>query len=378
MHSRCIKRVVIEFKINTILLNNQIQTEISHLLIRWYNENRRDLPWRETNDPYKIWVSEVMLQQTRVAQGLNYYLRFIEKFPSVKLLAQSSEKEVLKMWQGLGYYSRARNMHSAAKTIVSNYNSKIPNTYREIITLKGIGEYTAAAVLSIAFNKPYAVVDGNVYRLLSRLFAIDTPIDSTAGKKQFANLAHDLLNTHNPGLHNQAIMDFGAIQCTPALPLCHSCPFRHLCSANKLNIQLKFPIKQNKTKVRKRYFHYFYIEFEGSIYLNKRKSNDIWKNMYEFPLIETDKKMSLSDLMKTASFNTLFSDAEITFHQKLKTQKHLLTHQHIYVNFYEVEMTKPIANFVDSFLRINTSDINNFPISRLIQKYLESRELLPK
>lgn len=359
-------------------MNNHRQSEISHLLIRWYNENKRDLPWRETNDPYKIWVSEIILQQTRVTQGLNYYLRFIEKFPSVKVLAESSEKDVLKMWQGLGYYSRARNMHAAAKTIVSNYNNKIPDIYKEIISLKGIGEYTAAAVLSVAYNKPYAVVDGNVYRVLSRLFAIETPIDSTDGKKQFAKLAQDLLDLDNPGKYNQAIMDFGAMQCTPAMPLCHSCPMQHLCVGHKLNMQSKFPVKQNRTKIRKRYFHYFYIEFEGSIYLNKRKNNDIWKNMYEFPLIETDKHMNLRKLMKTSTFSTFFSDAEATFHQVQKPQKHLLSHQHIYANFYEVEMTKRNANLENNFLRINASDINNFPISRLIHRYLERRELLKK
>ena len=357
-------------------MDNHTNIEISHQLIRWYNENKRDLPWRETKDPYKIWISEIVLQQTRVAQGLNYYLRFIDKFPTVNILAEASEKEVLRMWQGLGYYSRARNLHSAAKAIVELYNSKVPDTYKEIISLKGIGEYTAAAVLSTAYDKPYAVVDGNVYRVLSRLFAIESPIDSTSGKKQFAKLAQDLLDVENPGTHNQAIMDFGAMQCTPTQPLCQSCPLQHLCVANKLSMQSELPVKQKRIKVRKRYFHYFYIEYEGVIYLNKRKSNDIWKNMYEFPLIETEEKMDLVDLMETTSFNTLFSDVEATFHQTRKPSKHILTHQHIYSNFYEVELNKVAAINGDNFLKVKTSDINNFPVSRLIHKYLELRDLV--
>ena len=357
-------------------MDNHRDSEISRQLICWYNENKRDLPWRETKNPYKIWISEIVLQQTRVAQGLNYYLQFIEKFPTVNILADASEKEVLRIWQGLGYYSRARNLHSAAKSIVELYNSKVPDTYKEIISLKGIGEYTAAAVLSTAFNKPYAVVDGNVYRVLSRLFAIETPIDTTLGKKQFAKLAQDLLDVENPGTHNQAIMDFGAMQCTPTQPLCPSCPLQHFCVANKLNGQSEFPVKQKRSKVRKRYFHYFYIEYEGIIYLNKRKSNDIWKNMYEFPLIETEKDMELVDLMETTSFNILFSDVEAIFHQTQKLSKHILTHQHIYANFYEVEVLKD--NFInrDNFQRIKTSDINNFPVSRLIHRYLELRNVV--
>ena len=352
-------------------MDNQTNRKISYQLIRWYNENKRDLPWRETKDPYKIWISEIVLQQTRVAQGLNYYLQFIEKFPTVNILAEASEKDVLRMWQGLGYYSRARNLHSASKSIVELYNSKVPNTYKEIISLKGIGEYTAAAVLSVAFDKPYAVVDGNVYRVLSRLFAIETPIDSTLGKKEFAKLAQSLIDVKNPGTHNQAIMDFGAMQCTPTNPLCQSCPLQNFCVANKLNMQTELPVKQKRIKVRKRYFHYFYIESDGIIYLNKRKSKDIWKNMYEFPLIETEKMMELIDLMKTTSFNVLFSDVEATFHQTQKPSKHILTHQHIYANFYEVKLEKGNVINGDNFQRIKTSDINNFPISRLIHKYLE-------
>ena len=349
-----------------------MRNEISKILIDWYKLNMRTLPWRDTNDSYKIWVSEVILQQTRVAQCLNYYLQFIETFPTVYTLAQFSEKEVLKQWQGLGYYSRARNLHQGAKKVVDEYNGILPSTYKEIITIKGIGAYTAAAILSIAYNKPYAVVDGNVYRVLSRLFAIDTPIDSTEGKKQFATLADNLLDRMRPGMHNQALMEFGALCCTPAQPLCQSCPLSHLCDANKLNMQVDFPVKSKKVNVRKRFFHYFNIKYKEYIYLNKRVDNDIWKNMYEFPLIETAKDTNLVDLMDSDSFKGIFKNTEIVIHSVSKKIKHVLTHQHIYAKFYVIEIVDSDLLLKKLFLRINEEDISLYPISRLIHRYLES------
>lgn len=349
-----------------------MRNEISEILIDWYKLNMRNLPWRETSDSYKIWVSEVILQQTRVAQGLNYYLRFIEKFPNVYILAQSSEKAVLKEWQGLGYYSRARNLHQGAKMVVEEYNGILPDTYNEIITIKGIGVYTASAILSIAYNKPYAVVDGNVYRVLSRLFAIDTPIDSTDGKKQFAILADKLLDRMCPGVHNQALMEFGALFCTPTQPPCQSCPLRSLCEASKLSMQFDFPVKSKKVNVRKRFFHYFNIKYKDYIYLNKRVGNDIWKNMYEFPLIETTKDTNLADLMDTDSFKGVFKDTKIVIHSVSKKIKHVLTHQHIYAKFYVIEILDSDLFLTESFLRIDEKDISLYPISRLIHRYLES------
>ena len=346
---------------------------ISQQLIRWYDENNRNLPWRETIDSYKIWISEVILQQTRVAQGLNYYLRFIERFPTVDALAEASEDDVLKAWQGLGYYTRARNLHKGAKMVVQLYDSKLPQTYEEILSIRGIGEYTAAAILSIAYNKVYAVVDGNVYRVLSRLFAIDSPIDSSVGKKQFSELAQDLIDSSNPGKYNQAIMEFGALHCTPSQPLCDSCPLEHLCMAKKLNMQTEFPVKSKKVKVRNRYFHYFQIEYNGFTYLNKRVENDIWMNMYEFPLIETAEDASLSELMQIDSFKTLFGGANITFHSGTKQFKHILTHQHIYANFYVAEVSKMNAYLDSNFLKIEKDDVSLYPISRLIHKYLEQK-----
>ena len=358
---------------NQIVVSALKQKEISGLLIQWYDENKRILPWRATNDPYKIWVSEVIFQQTRVAQGLNYYLQFVEQFPTVNDLAESSEENVLKVWQGLGYYSRARNLHQGAKAIVDLHKSKLPTSYKEIISIKGIGEYTAAAILSIAYNKPYAVVDGNVYRVLSRLFAIDTPIDTSVGKKQFAKLAQDLIDVSNPAKYNQAIMELGALQCAPVQPLCDSCPLQFLCAANHLNMQSEFPVKSKKVKVRNRYLHYFHIEYEGYTYLNKRIGNDIWKNMYEFPLIETELESDLSDLLVSDSFKSLFGDAEITIHHSAKQFKHVLTHQHIYANFYFVEVEKSDVFLINNFKKIQKEEISLYPISRLIHKYLEQK-----
>lgn len=353
--------------------NGLNQKYISRLLVEWYEMNLRSLPWRETSDSYKIWVSEVILQQTRVAQGLNYYLEFIKKFPTVHVLAEASEDEVLKAWQGLGYYSRARNLHEAAKAIVSIYGGKLPDNYNEIISIKGIGEYTAAAILSIAYNKPFAVVDGNVFRVLSRLFAIDTPIDSTIGKKQFSKLAQDLLDISNPGKYNQAIMEFGALHCTPSQPLCHTCPLHHLCKANLLNMQTEFPVKSKKVKVRSRYFHYFQIEYNGFTYLNKRTGDDIWKNMYEFPLIETEEHKDLSELMQTNTFKTLFPDDSIIIHSNTYQFKHVLTHQRIYANFYVVEVVSSDDFLKDKFIKLKSEDMSLHPISRLIHKYLEQK-----
>ncbi len=349
------------------------QKDIRRILIDWYQENMRSLPLRETNDSYKIWVSEVILQQTRVAQGLNYYLNFIEKFPTVHVLAESSEKEVLKAWQGLGYYSRARNLHTGAKSVVALYKGKLPDTHKEILTIKGIGTYTAAAVLSIAYNKPYAVVDGNVYRVLSRLFAIDTPIDTTVGKKQFAKLADSLLDENRPGMHNQAVMELGALCCTPSQPLCNTCPLQRLCEAKYLNMQSEFPVKSKKVKVTKRFLHYFYIKYEGHTYLNKRKGNDIWKNMYEFPLIETSKDTDLADLMDTDLFKTMFNETQIVIHSVSNKIKHMLTHQHLFAKFYVVEVLKSDAFLTKSYLKINETDISLYPISRLIHRYLEEK-----
>lgn len=344
---------------------------ISHTLVKWYEQHKRDLPWRETKDPYFIWLSEIILQQTRVAQGYNYYMRFTEAFPSVLSLANADEDEILKLWQGLGYYSRARNLHTAAKMIQTQYEGIFPSSYDDILSLKGVGEYTAAAIGSFAFDLPHAVVDGNVFRVLSRLFAIDIPIDSTQGKRVFTNLANELLDVNHPGLHNQAIMEFGALQCVPVSPDCTICPLADICLAFGQNKVSGYPVKQSKIKVKERYFNYLDIRLESSMFLNKRTGNDIWRNLYELPLIETNQKLTLEELQKTEAFQKIFMGAgNISIRSMGMTLKHVLSHRIIYANFYTIEITE--GKFIqEHFLKIDRADLFNFAISRLVDRYFE-------
>ena len=257
----------------------------SKLLIDWYLSNQRELPWRKTKNPYHIWLSEIMLQQTRVAQGLPYYLRFTEEFPTVFDLAEASEEKVLKLWQGLGYYSRARNLHFTAKEIVKNHQGQFPSDYHQLLKLKGIGSYTAAAITSFAFNQPYAVVDGNVIRVLSRVFGIEIPYDSVTGKKRFQQLAQELLIKNKPGMYNQAIMEFGALQCKPKSPNCSICPMQDFCIAYQAMEVHAFPVRSKKIKVKERFLHFLMIQTDNGICIGKRKSG-IWNGLYEFPFFE--------------------------------------------------------------------------------------------
>lgn len=344
---------------------------ISNRLIKWYNINKRELPWRETKDPYLIWISEIILQQTRVVQGYEYYCRFVNAFPDVQSLANANEDEVLKLWQGLGYYSRARNLHAAAKTIMEQHSGEFPTEYKDVLALKGIGEYTAAAITSFAFKQPYAVVDGNVYRFLSRLFGIYTPIDTGLGKKEFSQLATELLDYESPDLHNQSIMEFGALQCTPVSPKCEGCPFVETCVAYACDSIDKYPVKVGKTKVQNRYFNYFNIRYKSDTYLHKRTKNDIWKNLYELPLIETDSHLSLEELQLTEQFRILFDKIEdVSIKSISKTLKHILSHRIIYAVFYEVEISSEILG-EKSLIKIPLEKRSDYPISRLVDRYLE-------
>ena len=264
----------------------------SGTLLDWYAENKRDLPWRNTTDPYLIWISEIILQQTRVAQGYEYFLRFIKRFPDVVSLAAASEDEVMKYWQGLGYYSRARNLHAAAKSMKGTF----PKTYAEVRALKGVGDYTAAAICSFAYDMPYAAVDGNVYRVLSRYFGIDVPIDSTEGKKTFTALAGEVLDKSRPADYNQAIMDFGAVQCTPQSPNCLFCPLSGSCRALSEGKVQQLPVKQHRTKTTNRYFNYIYVRMGAHTLIHKRTEDDIWKNLFELPLIETAESITKSSI----------------------------------------------------------------------------------
>lgn len=347
----------------------------SNIIINWYLQNKRDLPWRNTTDPYKIWISEVILQQTRVNQGLDYYLRFIERFPNIEALANADEDEVLKFWQGLGYYSRARNLHVASKEIMSKYAGRYPNEYKDIITLKGVGEYTAAAIASFAYNLPYAAVDGNVYRVLSRLFEIDTPIDSNKGKKQFGELAQEILSKTQPGLHNQAMMEFGALHCTPASPSCRNCPIQVNCKAFENNRIQDFPVKSQKTKITNRYFNYLFIDQDNQYtYLQKRTKNDVWKNLYEFPLIETEGLMSVEELINNEEFNKLFPKyTEITISDSYKTIKHILSHRNIFARFFSIKMDIENTS-LKNYIKVPLKELDNYAVSRLIELFMESLE----
>ena len=341
--------------------------EFTKTIVEWYEENKRELPWRESADPYLIWISEIILQQTRVAQGYDYFLRFIKRFPDVQTLAAADEDEVMKYWQGLGYYSRARNLHAAAKSM----NGVFPKTYPEVLALKGVGGYTAAAICSFAYGMPYAVVDGNVYRVLSRYFGIDTPIDSTEGKKLFAALADEMLDKKHPAVYNQGIMDFGAIQCTPQSPNCLFCPLAGGCSALSKGLVTKLPVKQHKTKTTNRYFNYIYVRAGAYTFINKRTGNDIWKNLFELPLVETDRNLSEEEFLSSASFRSLIAEGEVPkVRLVFRNVKHVLSHRVIYANFYEVVLPENSRSFSE-YQCIRMEDLEQYPVSRLVHAFLE-------
>lgn len=346
---------------------------ISQTLIGWYNLNKRELPWRETKNPFKIWISEIILQQTRVAQGYDYYVRFIETFPDIVQLANADEDTILKLWQGLGYYSRARNLHTAAKQVRDNFGGKFPDRYEDILSLKGVGDYTAAAIASFAFDLPHAVVDGNVFRVLSRLFAINTPIDTSAGKRLFTDLANELLDKEQPGEYNQSIMDFGAIQCVPVSPDCTICPLADRCLALSHKQVSLYPVKQGKTKVKERFFNYLDIHFGPNTYLHKRTGNDIWKNLYELPLIETDKDITIEELQNTETFHTILQNVgTISIHPMSFSMKHVLSHRIIHARFYRIEITDD-TELKDKYIKTSTSSVGDYAISRLVDRYFEQQ-----
>ena len=300
-------------------------------LIAWYTNNKRDLPWRNTTDAYIIWLSEIILQQTRVEQGMPYFYRFAEKYPTVTAFAAAHEDEILRLWQGLGYYSRGRNMLKTAQLVQQQYNGVFPVSYNELIKLKGIGEYTAAAISSFSSNEARAVVDGNVYRVLARYFGIDEPINSPKGKKMFQKIADDLLDNARPALHNQAMMEFGAMLCKPKNPACGICPVHINCVAFKTNATTCLPVKLKTVKVRKRYFNYMLISDGEKILMNRRNEGDIWANMYDLPLIETPELMEPVELLQLSEMK-IFGD-NVALKDNSAVIKHLLTHQHLYVRF---------------------------------------------
>jgi len=350
-----------------------INDEVSKALQEWYRKNKRDLPWRLTKDAYLIWVSEIILQQTQVAQGLDYYCRFVRRFPDIQRLAEAEEVEVLKYWQGLGYYSRARYMHESAKMINERFKGIFPDQYKDVLTLKGVGEYTAAAIVSLAHNQPYPVVDGNVYRVLARLFAIDTPIDTEKGKKEFHALAAALMPPDQAHIHNQAIMEFGALQCVPKNPDCTSCPLSCKCIGYASGQHQQYPVKQNKTKTRDRYLHYFFILNGLDTYVRCRTGKDIWKGLYELPLIETETQMDFADLKKETTFRQLFDrTGQTEFFNGDGNIKHVLSHQILHATFYEVKISVENST-LKTYLKIPLSTIDDYPFPKLISAFFERR-----
>lgn len=334
----------------------------SLLIINWYRQNYRKLPWRESNNPYEIWLSEIILQQTRVNQGLPFYQRFITTFPTVFDLAKADEQEVLKLWQGLGYYSRARNLHFAAQQIVNDFNGVFPSTYNEIKSLKGVGDYTAAAIASFAFGLSYPAIDGNVLRVLSRFYEEDTPIDTAQGKKLFKKYANNLIDSKQPALFNQAMMEMGAIVCKPKQPDCAHCPLEAICSSHRNNTQGLLPKKSKKIKVKERYFHYLIFP-NKHFQLIKREGNDIWKNMFQFPLVEE------SDLISFELLNLKVKEQwQTELKEEIFTVKHKLTHQLITATFWLV--SAPAKN--ERLEKITIEDLVYFPIPKLIERFINT------
>ncbi|WP_395061193.1 A/G-specific adenine glycosylase [Flavobacterium sp.] len=338
----------------------------SNSLLQWYLQNKRDLPWRNTTNAYPIWLSEIMLQQTRVAQGLPYFIAFTEAFPTVFDLAKANEEQVLKLWQGLGYYSRARNMHKTAQIIVSNYNGNFPDNYSGLLKLKGIGEYTAAAIASFAFNEVVPVVDGNVYRVLARYFDIETDIASSSARKEFTALAKELISVDNPALFNQAIMEFGALQCVPKNPNCGICIFSSSCAALQKKKVDKLPVKLKKTKVTNRYFNYLvFLDKENNTIINKRTEKGIWQNLYEFPVIETNEEVGFETI--TEAVKTSFSDLKIESVSPYNNQQiiHKLSHQKLHINFYKIMVSDKIVDGIELDL------LKNYPFPIVIYNFIE-------
>lgn len=339
----------------------------SKKLVSWYLQNKRELPWRNTLNPYHIWLSEIMLQQTRVLQGLPYYLKFVEAYPNVTDLANATEDEVLKMWQGLGYYSRARNLHATAKMVSEEMNSKFPDNYKDLLKLKGVGDYTASAIASISFNHPEAVVDGNVFRVLSRFFGIFTPINTPTGQKEFKQLAQELIDKKQPGTFNQAIMEFGATYCVPQNPQCLSCIFNDSCTAFQQNIVFELPIKIRAKPVKIRYFNYMVILSENRrTILQQRIRKGIWHKLFEFPLIETSEEVNLLGLKKQLEFQD-FSEKLKIENISLYNEKpiiHKLSHQHLNTRFWIVETV------TETEASVPISEIVNYAVPVLIENFV--------
>lgn len=351
------------------------KTFFSKKIISWYEENKRDLPWRHTRDPYKIWLSEIILQQTRVAQGMPYYERFVENFPDIISLANAKEDRILRLWQGLGYYSRARNLHACAKKVSGEHAGVFPPTFEELKKLPGIGAYTAAAIASMAFREPVAVVDGNVYRVLARVFGIDLDIMSNEGKTYFFEKANELLDKQQPDLFNQAMMEFGALHCTPKNPKCDSCIFMKTCIACQQDQQSLLPVKAKKQIARKRYFTYIIIECKGRLLMRKRQSGDIWNGLYDFFLIEKPRLLNVEKLLPEHKELKDADPAGVS-----EVYKHVLSHQHLMTRFVWIKFSDDQS--LKKFMKENhlafysKKQVANLPKPILITRFLHESNYL--
>jgi A/G-specific adenine glycosylase len=343
-----------------------------NILINWYLQNKRDLPWRKTTDAYQIWLSEIMLQQTRVAQGMPYFFAFTKEFPTVFDLANASEEQVLKLWQGLGYYSRARNLHKTAQYVANELNGIFPQNYQDLLKLKGVGEYTAAAIASFSYNEAVPVVDGNVFRILSRYFDIESDIALPATKKEFTALADELMPRDNPSIFNQAIMEFGALQCVPKSPNCNICVFNDSCAALQKKKVDVLPFKSKKIKVTNRFFNYLILEdIDGNTLIQKRTSKGIWHNLYEFPLLETEEIMGFEFVSKEVQ-NNLFSSYTIIGIEECGDSAiiHKLSHQHLHIQFWKIKIAEKLEN------GLNLNDLKSFPFPIVIYNFIEKQEII--
>jgi A/G-specific adenine glycosylase len=350
-----------------------MRKQFTQKLFRWYNQYKRNLPWIGSNNPYEVWLSEVILQQTRVEQGLAYFVKFLKKYPTVAHLARASEDDVLKMWEGLGYYSRARNMHSTAKRIVNEFDSVFPTTFESLIQLKGIGVYTAQAILSYAYKQPYAVVDGNVLRILSRFYGIREPIDSNLGKTTIQQKADALLDTAAPDKFNQAMMDFGSLVCTPQRPDCANCPVQKLCTAYAEDNVAKYPVKSKKTKKQHRYFHFFVLRDGKQVLIEQRKGSDIWKNLYQFPVIETSKASNLSELMELPDYKAFKIKKPLKI---IETDifKQQLTHRTLHCRFYIFDLKSLHGISCNEAVAVPFSALKMYAFPGVIRDFLNFNE----
>lgn len=350
----------------------------SDLIILWYQENKRDLPWRHTNDPYRIWISEIILQQTRVEQGLAYYQRFLERFPDIRSLANAEEEEVMKIWQGLGYYSRARNMHHSARTIIHESHAEFPASYEELKKMKGIGDYSASAISSIVSGEPHPVVDGNVLRVIARFKGIREPVNNTAARKKIKEILAGYIDHEQAGNFNQAVMELGALVCKPKQPLCDKCPLSSDCVAFNQDLVSQLPVLAKSASSKTRYFNYLIILSksgqENYIWLKKRTGNDIWKNLYDFPLVETEKTCSTEELVNDPQWKKITGYHQVIIYPGLHPARHVLTHRVLMVKFICIscdDFSHP------EFIKVHLQEFHKYPVPRLIENILKKVALRP-